>query len=141
EGYLFLADGSGQPRPTIIYNNGFDSTQEESWFAIGAAAVRRGYNVLAFDGPGQGVALRKNNLVFRHDWENVITPVIDFALTRKEIAPDKISLFGYSLGGYLVARAAAFDHRPAAIILDDGILDFHAAFERMLPPFVLSWIH
>ncbi len=141
EGYLFLADASGEPRPTIIYNNGFDSTQEESWFAIGAAAIRRGYNVLAFDGPGQGAALRKNNLVFRHDWENVITPVIDFALMRKEVAPDKISLFGYSLGGYLVARAAAFDHRPAAIILDDGILDFHAAFERMLPPFVLSWIH
>ncbi|QHB33073.1 alpha/beta fold hydrolase [Yersinia canariae] len=141
EGYLFLADASGGSRPTIIYNNGFDSTQEESWFAIGAAAVRRGYNVLAFDGPGQGAALRNNNLVFRHDWENVISPVIDFALTRKEVAPDKISLFGYSLGGYLVARAAAFDHRPAAIILNDGILDFHAAFERMLPPFVLSWIH
>ncbi len=140
-GYLFLADSSGEPRPTIIYNNGFDSTQEESYVAIGAAALRRGYNMLAFDGPGQGAAIRKSGLAFRHDWEAVITPVIDFALTRKEVAPDKIALFGYSLGGYLVARAAAFDHRPAAIILDDGILDFHAAFEHMLPPFLLSWIH
>lgn len=140
-GYLFLADKSGEPRPTVIYNNGFDSTQEESYVAVGAAALRRGYNVLAFDGPGQGAALRKSKLRFRHDWEKVITPVIDFALTRKEVDADKIALFGYSLGGYLVARAAAFDHRPAAIILDDGILDFHAAFEHMLPPFLLSWIH
>lgn len=140
-GYLFLADTSGEPRPTIIYNNGFDSTQEESYMAIGAAALRRGYNVLAFDGPGQGAVIRKSKLAFRHDWEHVLTPVIDFALTRREIAADKIALFGYSLGGYLVARAAAFDHRPAAIILDDGILDFHAAFEHMLPPFVMPWIH
>lgn len=140
-GYLFLADRSGEPRPTIIYNNGFDSTQEESYVAIGAAALSRGYNVLAFDGPGQGAAIRESKLTFRHDWEKVITPVIDFALTRKEVAPDKIALFGYSLGSYLVARAAAFEHRPAAIILDDGILDFHAAFEHMLPPYLVSWIH
>ncbi|WP_213990048.1 alpha/beta fold hydrolase [Sodalis sp. dw_96] len=139
-GYLFLVDNSGKPRPTIIYNNGFDSTQEESYFAIGAAALRRGYNVLAFDGPGQGAALRAAKITFRHDWENVLSPVIDFALTRKEIARDQIALFGYSLGGYLVARAAAFDHRPAALILDDGLLDFHFAFEHMLPPFLLSWI-
>ncbi len=140
-GYLFLADNSGEPRPTIIYNNGFDSTQEESYVAIGAAALRRGYNVLAFDGPGQGAALRAAKITFRHDWENVLGPVIDFALTRREIDRDRIALFGYSLGGYLVARAAAFDHRPAALILDDGLLDFHFAFEHMLPPFLLSWIN
>ena len=51
-GYLFLVDASGRPRPTIIYNNGFDSTSEESYFAIAAAALLRGYNVVAFDGPG-----------------------------------------------------------------------------------------
>ena len=39
---------------------------------------------------------------------------------RGEIAPGKIVLFGYILGGYLVARAAAFEHRVAALILDDG---------------------
>ena len=77
---------------------------EESYFAIAAAALARGYNVLAFDGPGQGAALREQRLVFRPDWEAVITPVVDFALTRHEIAPTRISLFGYSLGGYLVAE-------------------------------------
>ena len=139
-GYLFLADDSGTPRPAVIYVNGYDSTAEESWFAVAAAALRRGYNVLAFDGPGQGAALREQKLVFRPDWEAVITPVIDYALTRPEIDPGKITLFGYSLGGYLVARAAAFDHRVAALILDDGIYDFHTAFTRALPPFLASWI-
>ena len=45
-----------------------------------------------------------------------------------------------SLGGYLVARAAAFEHRMAALILDDGIYDFHAAFAGSVPPFIGSWI-
>jgi pimeloyl-ACP methyl ester carboxylesterase len=137
-GYLFLADDDGAARPTVVYNNGFDSTLEESWFAIGAAALRRGYNVLAFDGPGQGEVIREQGLVFRHDWEGVIGPVVDFALTRPEVKADEITLFGYSLGGYLVARAAAFDHRVHAVILDDGILDFSAAYEAMLPPAALT---
>lgn len=137
-GYLYTVDGT--PRPTVIYNNGYDSTLDESYFALAAAALARGYNVLAFDGPGQGMALRQQGLVFRPDWEAVVTPVIDFALTRPEIAPDRIALFGYSLGGYLVARAAAFDQRPAAVVLDDGIYDFHAAIENSMPPFVTEWI-
>jgi pimeloyl-ACP methyl ester carboxylesterase len=139
-GCLFLADDSGTPRPTVIYVSGYDSTAEESWFAVAAAGLRRGYNVLAFDGPGQGAALREQQLVFRPDWEAVVVPVIDYAVTRPEIDAGKITLFGYSLGGYLVARAAAFDHRVAALILDDGIYDFHTAFTRALPPFLASWI-
>lgn len=139
-GYLFLVDASGKPRPTIIYNNGFDSTSEESYFAIAAAALLRGYNVLAFDGPGQGAALRVQRLVFRPDWEAVVTPVIDFALARREISPASIVLFGYSFGGYLVARAAAFDHRPAAIILDDGLFDYSVSGSRAMPKFLFRWI-
>jgi len=139
-GYLFLVDDWGTPRPTVVYTSGYDSTLEEAWFAVAAAALRRGYNVLAFDGPGQGAALREQKLVFRPDWEAVTTPVIDYAVSRPEIDDDRIALFGYSLGGYLVARAAAFEHRIAALILDDGIHDFHTAFDRTLPPALTRWI-
>jgi pimeloyl-ACP methyl ester carboxylesterase len=139
-GYLYLVDDSGRPRPTIIYNSGFDSTLEESYFAIAAAALTRGYNVLAFDGPGQGAALREQGLVFRPDWEAVMSPVIDHALSRPEIADHQLALFGYSMGGYLVARAAAFDSRIAALILDDGIYDFHSAMVTAIPPFLNEWV-
>jgi hypothetical protein len=39
-----------------------------------AGAVRRGYNCLTFDGPGQGAPLREQKLPFRYDWEKVVTP-------------------------------------------------------------------
>ncbi|MBY8883653.1 alpha/beta fold hydrolase [Streptomyces sp. PTM05] len=139
-GYLFLVDDSGTPRPTVIFTSGFDSTLEEAYFAIGAAALRRGYNVLAYDGPGQGAALREQRLVFRPDWEAVVTPVVDYALTRPEIDPDRLVLTGYSLGGYLVARAAAYEHRLAALVLDDGLYDYHDAHTHMMAPFLSEWV-
>jgi hypothetical protein len=87
-GYLFFVDDTGRPRPTVIYTNGFDSTREEGYFVIGAAALRRGYNFLAYDGPGQGWMIREKNVPYRPDWENVLGPVVDYALTvPKSTAP------------------------------------------------------
>ncbi|MFD7014945.1 alpha/beta fold hydrolase [Streptomyces sp. NPDC059161] len=139
-GYLFLVDDSGAPRPTLIFTSGFDSTLEEAYFAVAAAALRRGYNVLAYDGPGQGAVLREQQLVFRPDWEAVVTPVVDYALTRPEIAPDRLALLGYSLGGYLTARAAAHEHRLAALILDDGLYNYYDAHTQAMPPFLREWV-
>ncbi|GHF70250.1 pimeloyl-ACP methyl ester carboxylesterase [Amycolatopsis bartoniae] len=124
-GYLFLADDSGAPRPTVIFHGGYDSTLEEDYFALAAGALRRGYHVLAFDGPGQGSTVREQGLHFRPDWEAVVTPVVDFALTLPEVDPGRLALVGMSLGGYLAARAAAFEHRLAACVLHDGVYDVH----------------
>lgn len=126
-GYVFLADDSGAPRPTVVFHGGYDSTVEESYLVVAAGALRRGYNVIAFDGPGQGSCLRDQGLHFRPDWEAVVTPVVDFALTVPEVDAGRLALMGMSLGGYLAARAAAFEHRIAACVLYDGVWDFHAA--------------
>lgn len=131
-GYVFLVDDSGTPRPTVIYHGGYDSTLEESYLALAAGALRRGYHVLAFDGPGQGTSLREQGLTFRPDWEAVVTPVVDFALTLPELDPDRLVLIGTSLGGYLAARAAAFEHRISACVLHDGVYDFSDTFRAVL---------
>jgi pimeloyl-ACP methyl ester carboxylesterase len=140
-GYLWCAGDSGTARPTVIYTNGFDSTAEESWFAIAAAALERGYNVLAYDGPGQGAVIREQCLQFRPDWEAVLGRVIDFALAQPEVDDAGIALFGYSFGAYLVARTAAFDDRAAALILDDGMHDFHEAYSRKLPQWLVRLVN
>jgi pimeloyl-ACP methyl ester carboxylesterase len=139
-GYLFLVDDEGTPRPTVIYTNGYDSTAEEAWLAIAAAAIERGYNVLAYDGPGQGAVIREQDLLFRSDWEAVMTPVLDYATELHEVDNDAIAHFGYSLGAYLVARAAAFDQRAHALILDDGIYDFHQAYRNAVPAFLMKLV-
>ncbi|MEW6555150.1 MAG: hypothetical protein AB1384_12800 [Actinomycetota bacterium] len=55
-GYFYAADGTGTSRPTIIIQTGFDGTQKELYSGGAAAALRRGYNCLTFEGPGQGEA-------------------------------------------------------------------------------------
>jgi alpha-beta hydrolase superfamily lysophospholipase len=112
----------------VLYHGGYDSTLEEDYLAVAAGALRRGYNVIAFDGPGQGSTVRDQGLHFRPDWEAVVTPVVDFALTVPEVDGARQVLMGMSLGGYLAGRAAAFEHRLAACVLYDGVWDFHAPF-------------
>jgi pimeloyl-ACP methyl ester carboxylesterase len=120
-GYFYRVDDSATPRPTLVIHGGYDSTGEEQYYETVPDALERGYNCLVFEGPGQGGAIRLQHLPFRPDWENVVTPVVDYALTRSEIDPQRIILVGKSLGGLLAPRAAAFEHRLAACIAVDGV--------------------
>jgi pimeloyl-ACP methyl ester carboxylesterase len=132
-GYFYKVDNSGKPRPTLIFHGGYDSSIEELFFFGAAAAVRRGYNCLTFDGPGQGAPMREQKLTFRYDWEAVVTPAVDYALSRPEVDGDNLVLMGMSLGGYFAARAAAFEHRLRAAIFFGGVYDFHETLQNMLP--------
>ncbi|MFF4263847.1 alpha/beta hydrolase family protein [Streptomyces virginiae] len=114
-------------------HNGFDGTAEELHFFGAMAAVERGYTVLAFDGPGMPGPRHHQGLVFRPDWENVITPVIDFAETIPEVDNSRIALLGLSMGGVLAPRAAAFEHRLAALIAVDGLYDLGETSVRNIP--------
>jgi alpha-beta hydrolase superfamily lysophospholipase len=132
-GYFFAVDASGTPRPTLILTSGYDSTAEELYFFSVAAALRRGYNCLCFDGPGQGGALLHEGLPLRPDWEQVVAPVVDFALARADVDPRQVALIGLSLGGYLALRAATGEHRLAACIADPGQYDLLEAIRSRLP--------
>jgi hypothetical protein len=71
-GYFCRADESRMPRRTLIVTDGYDSTIQEMYTGIAVHALRRGYNVLLFDGPGQGRVLIKQGIHMRPDWENVV---------------------------------------------------------------------
>lgn len=132
-GYLFRPHGSG-PRPTVVLNNGSDGPVSSQWSFGGRAAVQRGWNAITFDGPGQGAALHRQGLYFRHDWEKVVTPVVDFLVQRDDVLDDRIALQGISQAGYWGPRAAAFEHRLAALVADPGVLRVASSWEMHLPP-------
>src|SRR6266571_7278917 len=142
-GYFYRVDEKAKtmrPRPVLIAHGGFDSTLEELYTSAAAPALERGYNCLTFEGPGQGEVIRKQKIPFRYDWEKVISPVIDHVLTRfgDIIDPKRIALMGISMGGYLAARAAAFEDRLAACILYNGVYDGYDALASGLPKSLLS---
>ena len=134
-GYLYRgAGGSVEQRPTIVMHNGFDGSAEEMHYFGAEAAAERGFNVLAFDGPGQPAAMHDHGLVFRPDWENVVGPVLDFLLDEHGdiVDAERIALLGVSLGGVLAPRAAAFEPRISAVVCNDGVYDALGAVEALL---------
>jgi pimeloyl-ACP methyl ester carboxylesterase len=113
--------GAARPRATVLLHGGFDSLMEElfDWALVFAEG---GYDVVLFEGPGQGAVLRDHGLVMRPDWERPVAAVLDhFALERA-------TLLGISLGGYLAPRAAAFEPRIERVIVCDVLDDFFDCF-------------
>ncbi len=126
-GYFHRVDDSDSKRPLFLMHSGFDGSAEELHGEGARAGIERGYNVLTFDGPGQYGPIHRERLPFRPDWEKVVTPVVDYALTMGGIDPGKIALMGVSLGGYLAPRAAAFEKRVSALVANDGVYDYGVA--------------
>ena len=138
-GYFLRARGyETAVRPTIIAGGGWDSCMVDNYFGMGAAALDRGYHVILHDGPGQGGALIERGLTLRHDWEKVVTPVVDVALTLDGVDPQGIVYQPWSLGGYMAPRVAAFEHRLAAVICDPGQMDVYSKMVPMLGKLGLS---
>ena len=116
---------------TLMATNGYDSTVHEMYLAFAVAANRRGYHCLLFDGPGQGRALITQGLTMRPDWETVIRPVVDYALSRPDVDPSRLALVGWSFGGYLALRGASGEPRLAACIADPGFMGLREPMQEM----------
>ncbi len=135
-GYFIKPDDKNVRRPTLIVFGGGDSSGEESYFYIGKAAVDRGYNVLQIEGPGQRGTVHLNpGSVFRPDYEVTVKAIIDYVLSREEVDPERLAIYGLSYGGYIVLRGAIFDKRVKACIANPGWLDMYAFFRQGLPAF------
>jgi dienelactone hydrolase len=132
-GYLFTPADDGVARPTVILNNGSDAAMTFLWPGLGQPGLDRGYNTVVFDGPGQQSMLFQHGVPFRPDWEHVITPLVDLLSERPEVDASKIVLYGTSQGGYWVPRAAAFEHRLAAVVADPGVVDVSTKWKDNIP--------
>src|SRR3569833_200216 len=104
----------------------------------GFAALERGYNVITYEGPGQPSVVRYQRRGFIAEWETVVTPVVDYLFTRPEVDTSRIALLGYSMGGFLAVRAAASEHRLAAVMAADAVYSLHQSHSSQLSPELLT---
>ena len=127
-GYLLRPDASGAARPTLVVTNGSDGSLPGLLGYGGAEALKRGWNVFLFDGPGQQSMLFERGMPFRHDWEAVLTPVIDVLVARPDVDASALTGYAISQGGYWITRAVAFERRMVAAVADPGVVDVSASW-------------
>jgi pimeloyl-ACP methyl ester carboxylesterase len=124
--YTYPAMG-GPPRGTVLVHGGFDSLIEE-FFAIWQRIAAAGFDVVAFEGPGQGGARALSGLTFDHDWEKPVAAVLDhFGL-------DSAGLVGISMGGYWALRAAAREPRIDRVVSWPPVYDWLCRVPAALRP-------
>ncbi|HBC88924.1 MAG TPA: alpha/beta hydrolase [Lentisphaeria bacterium] len=129
-GYFMKADNSGKKCKTLIMIGGGETFAEDNYFYIGQQTVKRGYNFLTVDIPGQG-KLPVEKHFFRYDPEVPMKAVLDYACSRPEVDQDKLAVFGISFGGYMVPRTAMFDKRIKAVVVSAAVVDNYRMFKQM----------
>lgn len=96
---------------TLVMMNGFDGYAEEI-MAFAEYFPCRPFDIIAFDGPGQGhTALA--GMPLEPQWERPTEAVLDY------FGIDSAAALGVSFGGYLVMRAAAHVPRISHVIAFD----------------------
>ena len=86
-----------------------------------------GYNVIYFDGPGQGHALEKNKMPLTSQWEKPVKVILDY------FNATEVTAIGMSLGGNLVLHAAAFEKRIKRVVCFDILPSLFNCVTRQLP--------
>jgi len=119
------------PKGTVVLFGGFDSYIEE-WFPMIVFLKDAGYDVVAFEGPGQGTVLEDFHLPLTDHWEKPVKAVLDY------FHLDDVTLVGLSLGGCLAIRAAAYEPRVRRVVADDILTDFYEVTLRQTSPLVRS---
>jgi pimeloyl-ACP methyl ester carboxylesterase len=109
-GYLpgFRLPAKGKELATIVFHGGYDSFVEE-FYPFLEPLTNYGWTVLAFDGPGQGGALRQG-IFLTPEWEHFAKAVIDY------FNVSEVDWLGASYGGLWALRAAAFEPRIKHVI-------------------------
>lgn len=122
--YVFPATTT--KRDTLFIHGGFDSFKEE-FIEMVDTFTKQGFDVILFEGPGQGAPLLEQHIPMAPEWNEPVSALIDhFELTQ-------CSLLGISLGGYLAPRAAAFDKRVKRVIAFGVLEDFFDVLACKLP--------
>nr|A0A1W5T1Y7.1 RecName: Full=Hydrolyase poxO; AltName: Full=Oxaleimides biosynthesis cluster protein O [Penicillium oxalicum]ARF05989.1 PoxO [Penicillium oxalicum] len=141
--YLYLPRDRTKPVPVLLSLGGADSIQEELYYVYAASGPQLGYAVLTFEGPGQGITLRRDKMHMRPDWEVVVGRVLDFLTAYMQQNPSvqldlsRVAVVGASMGGYYALRAAA-DPRIGACVSIDPFYDMWDFVRNHVSPALLN---
>jgi len=139
--HLHLAAGA-EPAPLVLLLPGMDMVKEEWIHVAQRHFVAQGFHAVAIEGPGQGETLTNGLKVTVDNYERAVSAVIDTLIERREIDPDRIVLWGVSMGAYWGLRTAAHERRLKAAGTTVGFYgDVSTLFKRAQPNFKRNFMY
>lgn len=96
---------------TVLVCGGYDLFMEDLVLQFHDPALKN-YDVILFEGPGQGRCLQQD-LYFQYGFEKPVAAVLNFCKIKE------YAMVGISWGGYFTLRSAAFEKRIKAVVAYD----------------------
>ena len=115
-------------RPLLILSPGWDSTLGTTTSRWARRRCDGATTSWCTTGPVRVSLLIDQGIPLRYDWEKVRDAAHRCGPELPLVDPDRITFESCSLGGYFAPRAAAYEHRLAAIICDPGQIDVGVKF-------------
>ena len=126
-------NGSGDA-PVIILAHGLRASKYDSDILLVAAILNQaGFNTLLFDQRDHGMSTIEDGhiSVGTKEYRDLIASV-DWLVNEQLIEPDRIGVYGLSMGAGTAAIAFGLDDRINAIILDSGYADLNQIVKEEL---------
>lgn len=140
-GVFYRANTKG-PAPTVFFCNGMDVPMELFPDPLNNPFVARGMNVLAIDGPGQGLALQRKIWVTADNWQRAGKTALDYLAARPDVDASKIGGVGWSMGSYWIMSLASEDRHLKAMVTGGACYGpKRGIFEMCSPHFKNRFMH
>lgn len=136
--FAWFLPARGDPKATVLYLHG-NAQNISVHFSNVAWMPAQGFSVLAFDYRGYGGSAGKPTL------EGVqldIDAAMRVLLERPDVDPDRIVVFGQSLGGALAIHyvaQSAYKKQIRAVIADSPFSDYRQVAQEKLADFFITW--
>jgi fermentation-respiration switch protein FrsA (DUF1100 family) len=123
---VWLKPKSSEPVPAVLLLHGFSSSKERMAQSVGRELLARGVASLALDLPFHGErdgdvsSVSRNPLALVRAWRAAIAEsrdAITWLAAQDSVDARRLSVVGYSLGGFLALMTAAEDERLRVVAL------------------------
>ncbi len=118
KGWLIKPDRPALPAPAIIICHGVGANKSDfTEFAV--ALSKQGYFVLLFDFRAHGESGGGRSSLGYHEQQDILA-ALNFLKVRQEIDPNRMGIYGFSMGGATAILTASKNHVFSAVVADSA---------------------